>query len=538
MKHPLLACLMPLLALFAGTVIAQETTESNIVPPKASQSVPAISLPPKIAFLMPPKGSKFEKASELALNGLLASNYASSQPAEVLLIRPGSLDTVKTQLEKAATAGAMVAVGPIDRQGVEEISKLAYLPLPVVTLNQVELDRPIPLTAEEIAERDRLEENRRLAKADQSEPEIQNSRETVGATSTTTATDSDIAEKTRISARATVPGLVLAEDIPHPNVRYEAQKFPRGMLMLGLSMEEDAKYVAQLGIQSLPQHTESGKRPRVLLLDHDSPLDKRISEAFEHELTRLGFAPDRFTVDINEFKHITKFFKLVVTEDEDEEEFNEPLIDQEADPVGWRQQQLRLRKIEAAKRARAALAEPPYHAVFLAMDANTASLIRSRLPLRSRVWATPAVYPGNPLFSPDAKALTYDLTQVAFVASPLVIHFDPQVFEEKYRVPAPETTFEKTLFALGADALTLAQQIASGTKSQTVNGLLGTLSYDLDLSPLVSRHGETAMIMGGSIRPMSQQDVIDYQIIEPKKRALIKARDAVIPEAPQPSEEE
>ena len=172
MKHPLLACLMPLLALFAGTVIAQETTESNIVPPKASQSVPAISLPPKIAFLMPPKGSKFEKASELALNGLLASNYASSQPAEVLLIRPGSLDTVKTQLEKAATAGAMVAVGPIDRQGVEEISKLAYLPLPVVTLNQVELDRPIPLTAEEIAERDRLEENRRLAKADQSEPEI------------------------------------------------------------------------------------------------------------------------------------------------------------------------------------------------------------------------------------------------------------------------------------------------------------------------------------------------------------------------------
>ena len=46
------------------------------------------------------------------------------------------------------------------------------------------------------------------------------------------------------------------------------------------------------------------------------------------------------------------------------------------------------------------------------------------------------------------------------------------------------------------------------------------------------------MIMGGSIRPMSQQDVIDYQIVEPKKRALIKARDAVIPEAPRPSEEE
>lgn len=472
----------------------------------------------RMAFLLPAADSPLESPSQTALLGLLAANYASEHPAEVLLVRPGSNGSAVDQLKAAARAGAQVAVGPLDRAAISEIAKLNYLPLPLVTLNEIELNELTPMTQDEIFAERRLREAQKNAAALEAAEE----RPLEAAMAEKEAADNQPTGG-RISNKTKVPGLVLAEEIELPFYNRTPLKFPRNMLMLGMSMEHDAEYVARLGVAALPETTEAGEKPKVLLIDHDTPLEKRVSQAFEQELIRMGFTPDRLTVDLNEFTRLRKFFELVV-EKLNTDEFDEVLIDQEADPVGWRQQQIRIRRLQAAKRARVALSEPPYYAAFLAMDAKNASLVRSRLPIRTRVWATSLTNPGETATDSAARAMTYDLLQVGLVDAPLILNFNPEEFEQTYQVPVPETTFDKRLFALGADAYALSQSVAHGVSSAQIKGLLGTLTYNLNFTPVVDRRAQTAMIQGGVVKPVSEEDLVEFEVLRQSKRLRAQSR--------------
>lgn len=472
----------------------------------------------RMAFLLPAADSPLGGPSQTALLGLLAANYASEHPAEVLLVRPGSNGSAVDQLKAAARAGAQVAVGPLDRAAISEIAKLNYLPLPLVTLNEIELNELTPMTQDEIFAERRLREAQKNAAALEAAEE----RPLEAAMAEKEAADNQPTGG-RISNKTKVPGLVLAEEIELPFYNRTPLKFPRNMLMLGMSMEHDAEYVARLGVAALPETTEAGEKPKVLLIDHDTPLEKRVSQAFEQELIRMGFTPDRLTVDLNEFTRLRKFFELVV-EKLNTEEFDEVLIDQEADPVGWRQQQIRIRRLQAAKRARVALSEPPYYAAFLAMDAKNASLVRSRLPIRTRVWATSLTNPGETATDSAARAMTYDLLQVGLVDAPLILNFNPEEFEQTYQVPVPETTFDKRLFALGADAYALSQSVAHGISSAQIKGLLGTLTYNLNFTPVVDRRAQTAMIQGGVVKPVSEEDLVEFEVLRQSKRLRAQSR--------------
>lgn len=472
----------------------------------------------RMAFLLPAADSPLESPSQTALLGLLAANYASEHPAEVLLVRPGSNGSAVDQLKASARAGAQVAVGPLDRAAISEIAKLNYLPLPLVTLNEIELNELTPMTQDEIFAERRLREAQKNAAALEAAEE----RPLEAAMAEKEAADNQPTGG-RISNKTKVPGLVLAEEIELPFYNRTPLKFPRNMLMLGMSMEHDAEYVARLGVAALPETTEAGEKPKVLLIDHDTPLEKRVSQAFEQELIRMGFTPDRLTVDLNEFTRLRKFFELVV-EKLNTEEFDEVLIDQEADPVGWRQQQIRIRRLQAAKRARVALSEPPYYAAFLAMDAKNASLVRSRLPIRTRVWATSLTNPGETATDSAARAMTYDLLQVGLVDAPLILNFNPEEFEQTYQVPVPETTFDKRLFALGADAYALSQSVAHGISSAQIKGLLGTLTYNLNFTPVVDRRAQTAMIQGGVVKPVSEEDLVEFEVLRQSKRLRAQSR--------------
>lgn len=482
-----------------------------------------------VAFLLPAADSPLETPTQAALQGLLAANYASEHPVRVLLVRPGSDGSAVSQLKAAAQAGAQVAVGPLDRRAIDQIAKLSYLPLPLVTLNEIELDETTPMTSEEIETERALRQARKdaAALAGQTEQPVQTQIEAEQAAAEQSAPGPEGEESQesagRISSQTKVPGLVLAQDIEPPFVNVQPRRFPRNMLMLGMSMEHDARYLARLGVAALPETTEAGEKPKVLLIDHDTPLEKRVSQAFESELIRQGFTPDRLTVDMQEFTRLRKFFELVV-EKLNTEEFNEVLIDQEADPVGWRQQQIRIRRLEAAKRARVALSEPPYYAAFLAMDAKNASLVRSRLPIRTRVWATSLTNPGETKTDSVARAMTYDLLQVGLADAPMILNFDPESFEQTYRVPVPETTLDKRLFALGADALVLSQSVAKGVSSSQVKGLLGTLTYNLNYSPLVDRRPQTAMIQGGTVKVVSERDLVDFEVLKQSRRLRAQSR--------------
>ncbi len=507
------------------------------MPKENPAPAPAVAqtLPMRIAVLMPAKDSPFYPVTQAAVNGILASNYATDKPAEILLIHPDSNGDILKQAEKAAAAGAMAAVGPIERAKIETLAHEPYLPLPIVALNQIDMDREIPLTEEEIEAKKRAEEAQALADQAQRELNLAESTDTVGNAARDAAIDEAFTPAGAIAAKTTVPGFVAAADLPEKNVRYEPQQFPRQFLMLGLSMEEDAAYVAELGISALPRLTESGHRPRVLLLDGNAPLEKRVSAAFEKKLRSLGFVPDRLTVDVDAYKWVNTFFRLVVDK-KNAAYLDETPIDQEADPAGWRQQQMRIRRAEASLRARAALAEPPYQAIFIALDAQKASLVRSRLPLRSRLWATSAVNPGDPATNSQARALTFDLLQVGFVESPFVLHFDETAFEEKYNTTAPKSVLDRRLFALGADALHIAQAMARGTMTEDYEGLTGRLAYNLDVSPAVTRQSETAMIERGEIIPMTPEDLKDFQVVTFNKR-LRRFQQTPVKRAPEPAQE-
>ena len=78
-----------------------------------------------------------------AVNGILASNYATTQPAEILLIHPDSSDNILHQAQKAAAAGAMAAIGPIDRAKIEVLAKEDFLPLPVVALKMPKMSKKL-----------------------------------------------------------------------------------------------------------------------------------------------------------------------------------------------------------------------------------------------------------------------------------------------------------------------------------------------------------------------------------------------------------
>lgn len=513
--HSFFALCAAALSFLAGPVSAQTTIDS-LMPQETAAPAPE-TLPMRIAVLMPAKDSPFYSVTEAAVNGILASNYATTKPAEILLIHPDNTGNILHQAQKAAAAGAMAAIGPIERTKIEALAKEDFLPLPVVALNQIDIDREIPLTEEEIETRKREKEAQDLADQAQRELNRADTTETAGRAAIDTLIDTEFTPAGTIAARTNVPGFVAAEDLPEKNVRYEPRRFPRQFLMLGYSMEEDAQYVAQLGVEALPRLTESGKRPKVLLLDGKAPLEERISAAFEKKLRSLGFVPDRLTIDVDAYKWVNTFFRLVVDK-KNASVLDEEPIDQEADPAGWRQQQLRIRRAEAGLRARAALAEPPYQAIFLALDAADASLVRSRLPLRSRLWATSAVNPGDTVNDSQARALTFDLLQVGFVESPFVLNFDTEAFEEKYKTTAPASVLDRRLFALGADALHLAQSMARGTLTENYEGLTGRLSYDLDVSPTVTRQGDTAMIERGEIVPMTPEDLKAFQVVTFNKR--------------------
>lgn len=517
------------------TVPAAEAEQTQVVPAEANQAdasehTPSLAFDSegsasqteqysmKMAFLLPASDSPLEGPTQAALQGLLAANYASEHPVQVLLIRPGSNNSAVDQLKVAARAGAQVAVGPLDRRAIDEIAKLNYLPLPLVTLNEIELNFTSPMTEDEIAEERRLREAQKNAAALEASEE----RPIETALSENEHLEAEQLAG-RIDTKTKVPGLVLAEDIELPFIRQEARLFPRNMLMLGMSMEHDAEYVARLGVASLPETTEAGEQPKVLLIDHDTPLEKRVSQAFEQELIRQGFTPDRLTVDLKEFTRLRKFFELVV-EKLNTDEFDEVLIDQEEDPIGWRQQQIRIRRLQAAKRARVALSEPPYYAAFLAMDAKNASLVRSRLPIRTRVWATSLTNPGETKTDSAARAMTYDLLQVGLVDAPMILNFNPEIFEETYKVPVPESTLDKRLFALGADAFALSQSVAHGISSAQVKGLLGTLTYNLNYSPLVDRRAQTAMIQGGTVKVISEKDLVDFEVLHKSRRLRAQSR--------------
>jgi len=115
-----------------------------------------------------------------------------------------------------------------------------------------------------------------------------------------------------------------------------------------------------------------------------------------------------------------------------------------------------------------------YDAVFLAVDARTASQIRPYLGTGRPIYATSQIDPGR-----SGGMLLIDLAGIRYLEAPWLAEPDLPGYEVYGRTRSPANDIER-LFALGADAWIVAQKLARGETLRQEPGLSGVLTLDED----------------------------------------------------------
>lgn len=84
---------------------------------------------------MPSQDSPMTTFANSIVSGIKSENAQQSSPYEIILLPRKFGQNALSHLQDAALMGASVAIGPIGRDDVNEVSSLSFLPLPVVSLN-------------------------------------------------------------------------------------------------------------------------------------------------------------------------------------------------------------------------------------------------------------------------------------------------------------------------------------------------------------------------------------------------------------------
>lgn len=228
---------------------------------------------------------------------------------------------------------------------------------------------------------------------------------------------------------------------------------PPTMIALGLSAEAEAERVVQValgGFINLRPGASTGAR--IMVLAGAGALERRIAQAYVNALRAAGELP----------------------------------VTVEATPAAIG----RLGRLFDAGN---------YDAVFLALQAREASLVRPRIPRGIAIFGTSLLNVGDPAGSPAASALAFDLEGVRFVDMPWLLQPDhPAVMI--YPPPGrPMTLDAARLYALGIDAYRVAQEWMKGELRFEIDGVTGRLRVDRAQSVRVERVPVAAIYRNGAI---------------------------------------
>ncbi|HET6756577.1 MAG TPA: penicillin-binding protein activator [Burkholderiales bacterium] len=225
-------------------------------------------------------------------------------------------------------------------------------------------------------------------------------------------------------------------------------QLPRNFYLLGLQVEAEGRQAAKLAWV--------GGARNVLTIFGDTPLFRRVNQSFVDEWLRFGGT----IVGASPFA---------------------------GDPDSL----LKLR--DQAKVSGA-------DAIFLALDAKRARMVRPYLDSQVPTYATSHVYSGR------AEAiLNHDLNGIRFIDSPWVVQADhPAV--KTYPHPAfPLPAEMGRLYALGIDAFRIAELLLLGAQPATLDGAIGRITlnrsnqFERELIPAIIRQGE-AMALERALR--------------------------------------
>lgn len=266
-----------------------------------------------------------------------------------------------------------------------------------------------------------------------------------------------------------VEELAAKKDLPIPVVALNfaagrEKDAPAYMLMMSASYVLEADDVAGMATDAIPD----GLPKKVLILKSSQPWEERVAQAYRTTLAERGVQYGEFTVT-----------------------------------------QENLRSVRS-------LAADGYQCTLLALDARTAGLVRNLLPMRMRVWATSATNPGDPDVSAAASTLTYDLNNVVFSDSPILNRYNADSFAAHFRSQMPYSVPARELFALGADAYSVAGQFARGRGSYALDGETGRLEVNRSETALVSRTPSFYVIRDGQIYLADTAEVAQKGTVLPK----------------------
>lgn len=231
-----------------------------------------------------------------------------------------------------------------------------------------------------------------------------------------------------------VATLAAEPDIPVPTLALNLADVQAAekLYFFGMAVEAEARQVAQLARQD-------GFR-QALVITTGTPLSNRLQLAFEDEWRRSGG------------------------------------------------EQLHAIEYSGDTTVLAPLAELPDTAVFFAIDAEKARLIRPYLPNKLPIYATSQVFTGN-----DDTLRNYDLNGVRFVDMPWLLRPDhPAVMIYPRAVP-PLPADRERLYALGIDAFRLIQLLLNGQLNATLP--LDGVSGDIQLYGHLFQRTPTAGIL-------------------------------------------
>lgn len=217
------------------------------------------------------------------------------------------------------------------------------------------------------------------------------------------------------SAAVLVPTLAL-------NVPESQDAVPPEIYMLSLQIEAEARQVAQLAWQD-------GLR-KAVTVNGDTPLLKRIHQAFVEEFTRLGGS------------HVIAYTFT-------------------SDPQGL-------------TRIRRAVDTGTVDMAFLALDVPRARLARPYLGAMP-IYATSQVYPGN-----AGPLAGHDLAGVRFLDMPWLLQPDHPAVMVYARPEFGEPVEIGRFYALGIDAFRVAQLLVAGKADTALDGVTGRITLGRD----------------------------------------------------------
>lgn len=321
--------------------------------------------------------------------------------------------------------------------------------------------------------------------------------------------------------RGAVTRLTELPSLPLPVVALNSaegsrSQYPPKLVILSISTEAEAEWIARLAIRALPAQTEAGTLPKVAVIAGSAPWETRIAEAYARTLAHAGIQYEIQRLDPEKLSELQTHFEPVLNE-EDEQKLKALAHEQLAKAESESERKRISRSIANMRRTKIATAEPPFQAALFALSAQEASLVRNRLPLRMRVWSTSATNPGDPATSSTATTLAYDLEKLVFSECPLVVRYDAQSFEARFETAMPYSLSAKRLFALGADAREIAAQWSQLRTQIQYHGETGSLELNRLKSPVITREPQSVIVRSGRLVEVPQEVVAKTELpnIEP-----------------------